>query len=126
MRNNIGPKGAKYLKELLLVNKFLVFVDVSGNVLCDQGIYQISLALKVNQTLQVLSLARNGITNFGIDFLREGLIENEASALKELDISQNAIGHKGLENLQNYLGDKRCDLRKLNVSECDINGKGAL
>ena len=35
MRNNIGPKGAKYLKELLLTNKFLVFVDVSGNVLCD-------------------------------------------------------------------------------------------
>ena len=74
----------------------------------------------------MLNLARNGITNFGIDFLREALIENEASALKELDISQNAIGHKGVENLAGYLGDKRCDLNKLNVSECDINGKGAL
>jgi hypothetical protein len=41
----------------------------------------------------VLNLARNGITNFGIDFLREGLIENEKSALKELDLSQNIIGH---------------------------------
>jgi hypothetical protein len=31
-----------------------------------------------------------------------------------------------VENLSNYLGHPRCDLEKLNVSECDINGKGAL
>jgi Ran GTPase-activating protein (RanGAP) involved in mRNA processing and transport len=75
MRNNIGPKGAKYLKELLITNKFLAFLDVSGNVLCDQGIYQLSLGLKQNDTIQVLNLSRNGITNFGIDFLREAFQE---------------------------------------------------
>ena len=39
------------MKELLLENKFLNFVDLSGNIICDQGVYQISLALRVNTTL---------------------------------------------------------------------------
>ena len=45
LRNSIGPKGAKYLKDLLIENKFLTFLNVTGNVLCDQGIYQLSQGL---------------------------------------------------------------------------------
>jgi Ran GTPase-activating protein (RanGAP) involved in mRNA processing and transport len=61
-RNAIGPRGAKYMKELLIENRFLSFLDISGNILCDQGVYQISLALRVNTTLQKLNLSQNGIT----------------------------------------------------------------
>jgi Ran GTPase-activating protein (RanGAP) involved in mRNA processing and transport len=71
-------------------------------------------------------LARNGITNFGIDFLREALCENPNSALMELDISQNQIGQQGCENLSLYLGHRACDLMKLNISECGIQGRGAM
>ena len=38
-RNAIGAKGAKYLKELLLVNQILSFVDIRGNSICDQGMF---------------------------------------------------------------------------------------
>jgi hypothetical protein len=38
----------------------------------------------------VLGLARNGITNFGIDFLREALCDNSGSAIKE-DNSGSAL-----------------------------------
>ena len=34
-RNAIGPRGAKYMKELLIENRFLSFLDLSGNILCD-------------------------------------------------------------------------------------------
>lgn len=74
----------------------------------------------------MLGLARNGITNFGMDFLREAFCENSNSALKELDLSNNLLGHQGSEKLALYLGHKNCDLQKLNVSECGINGKGAI
>ena len=56
-RNSIGPKGAKYLKEMLIENKFILYLNIMGNGICDQGIYQIALGLKYNTTLENLNIA---------------------------------------------------------------------
>lgn len=56
-RNSIGPKGAKYLKEMLIENKFMSFLNIMGNGICDQGVYQIALGLKQNHTLETLNIA---------------------------------------------------------------------
>ena len=127
MKNVIGAKGAKHLKELLLTDgSMLQFLDVSGNFIGDKGMYQISLGLKKNTRIEVLNLAQNGISSFGIDFMQEALIQNEENNLVELNISNNKFGILGVSYLKRYLTHDNCKLTSLEVSSCGISGKGAL
>jgi len=45
------------LKEMLIENKFMSFLNIMGNGICDQGVYQIALGLKQNHTLETLNIA---------------------------------------------------------------------
>jgi hypothetical protein len=36
------------------------------------------------------------------------------------------IGHTGASKLAQYLSHNNCNLKKLNIAECKISGKGAL
>jgi Ran GTPase-activating protein (RanGAP) involved in mRNA processing and transport len=123
-RNVMGPKASKYLKELLISNQVLTFLDVRYNNLGDQGMFQISQGLRKNRVLMQLSISQNQITSFGIDFLTEALSCNKESALVDLDISANQFGNKGIEYLVHYMKSKDCKLNSLNVSECAIVDKG--
>jgi len=38
-KNKIGPKGAKYLHDLLNTNEFLELLNLQGTLLGDQGAY---------------------------------------------------------------------------------------
>ena len=42
---------------MLIENKFISFLNIMGNSICDQGIYQIALGLKMNHTLESLNIA---------------------------------------------------------------------
>ena len=98
-QNKIGAKGAKYLKELLQVNQVLNFLDLKGNSLCDQGIFQLSQGLKHNTGIMCLNLGQNGMQSFGVEFLKDALISNDKNSLVELDISQNTIEIQGVTYL---------------------------
>ena len=50
-RNQIGAKGAKYLKDLLISNQILTFLGLRANSLGDQGLHQIALGLRENSGL---------------------------------------------------------------------------
>lgn len=56
-KNNIGAKGARHLKDLLKLNQTLTILDLKGNTLCDQGIFQLCQGLRHNVGLMDLNIS---------------------------------------------------------------------
>ena len=115
------------MKEILMKNKFIQYLNLEGNILGDQGIYQLSKGLKFNNTLQDLNLSNNEITAYGVEFLKEVLCLDICSCkLSVLNISINPIGNIGVDSLTAFLKHKNNHLSALNISECHIFGTAAI
>lgn len=125
-KNKIGPKGAKYLHNLLNNNEFLELLDLQGTLLGDQGAYQISKSFRRNCKLVQLNLSNNEITPFGMEFLQEALCEKASmNSLEVLDLSQNPLGNMGVTSFSKFLRHENCKLKSLNILDCKFYGKAA-
>ena len=56
-RNMIGPPGVAPLAEILRFNKFLTFLDVSGNTIANEGLASICTGLEGNESIKVLKVS---------------------------------------------------------------------
>ena len=93
-RCNIGAIGAKALATSLTVNQTLLDLDLcmmllinnkGFNDIKDEGLKELTEALKTNKTLKSLSLMRNGLKDEGWKMISECLEEN--NVLEYLNIS---------------------------------------
>ena len=111
---------------MLVENKILTNLDLRGNMLGDQGIYQVSQGLLANTSVELLNLSCNEMTAFGADFLTQTFLNHQDCPIKYLDISYNPLGNGGITFIANYLEitDKHF-LTKLNVTSCNFTAKGA-
>ena len=76
------------------VNTALQKLDLSYDILSDDGISIISCCLKTNKTVQELNLAGNDFTDKGVKILAEAIQIN--TRLHELNVSENMITKEGV------------------------------
>ena len=97
-------------------NRTLHLLDLSYNHLCDGGTRTISDMLSSNRcaALQKLILSKNGVSNEGAGYLADMLRTNRS--IKELHLSSNEIGNRGVEQLANALAYRNKTLKVLVLS----------
>lgn len=47
-KNKIGYRGVKHLNSFLMISEYLQFLDLRGNLICDQGVFEMCEGLKKN------------------------------------------------------------------------------
>ena len=87
--NLIQDEGANSLSEALRVNTSLTYLQLSQNNICAEGAHSLSEALRVNTSLTSLNLSQNYICAEGAHSLSEALRVN--TSLTYLKLSQNSI-----------------------------------
>ena len=88
---------AKALTTMLQGNKHLEHLDLSHNLLYDEGVYCLCEGLQHNTTLVYLNLSRIGITDKGAERIARACNSNSSLQLN-LDVSYNHIIEKTLED----------------------------
>ena len=90
--------GAKSVATLLSRGSKLVDIDLSGNQIGDDGLFEIARELKKNEYLESLTLQRNRIVgNRRLATLAEAISEHPT--LRNLDLAHNRIGFQGCVHL---------------------------
>jgi len=123
------------LEAVLKNNRFLEFLNISGNSIRSEGVKIILNGLSSNHTLHVLNLSNNEIDSSGMkhmkNYCEKGLIAQ--TKLNDIDLSENPIGNevynkvnvKGIEYLGNIINHSMLStLKKLNLSSCKFDFYG--
>jgi len=99
----LGPELAKYLAYNVLNSPqcTVTYLDLSGNMLGDDGAVLIAEALKTNTSVQYLNLSMNDISS-GAKAILKTVFEQEEGAsfnttLQHLDLSMNRLGFEGFD-----------------------------
>ena len=82
---------------MLQENKHLEHLDLSYNLLRDEGVYCLCEGLQHNTTLVYLNLSSTGITDKGVEWIALACNSNRYLQLN-LDVSYNFITDKTLED----------------------------
>jgi Ran GTPase-activating protein (RanGAP) involved in mRNA processing and transport len=94
----LGP-GKSICKKLR--DRSLIKLDLSWKKVGNTGVQRVCEMLKINTTIQELSLGANDITHAGVEYLGEALKFN--TTLKTLVLDNNKITSAGLEHLSKVL-----------------------
>ena len=104
---DIGLNDIGRIVDAMSKNSHLQNVNLSRNMIDDDGVSTLSLALAENTLLSIthLSLANNRITSIGAEYMLCSL-ENNATIL-DVDLSGNSIDHEVLAELDYALKQRR-------------------
>ena len=115
---NITKEGV--IKPIFEVNA-LQKLDLSSNILSDDGAVTISDGLKSNNTLQELNISHNNITNKGTKRIAEAIQIN--STLQNINISKNHISIEGLVHFMEAVKNN-CTLQVVNITHNNVTRSG--
>ena len=119
-RNRLTASGIKNMEKFLKINLFIENLNICGNSIKDEGFIILSKGLNNNQSLYKLNIANNDIHHKG---LNQGLNLITICKLYYLNISNNPILDEGLKRLTDSLKNFN-NLHKLNVSNCGFEFSG--
>lgn len=113
--NNLTYKSCEQMVDVLSVNHFIIFLDLSDNNIQDKGVSFLHKALSKDAcALQILRIGGNKLTSSCSNDLTSMITENKT--LVELDLSNNRIGEEGLNQLCETLKNEDCKLQKLGLN----------
>ena len=118
---NMTKEGVELIFEIIRTNKALQKLDLSNNILSDNGAVTIGDAIKINNTLVELNISHNNMTSKGTKNITEAIQMN--TTLKKLDISNNILSDDGATAISNCLKCNSC-LLELYISHIGITNKG--
>jgi hypothetical protein len=115
-KNQITSIGASIIANALNNNITLVWLSLSSNHVCDNGVRALAKTLTFhNSSLSTLALHSTGTTDKGAEYLAEMLKINKT--LTELTLSGNEIGNRGIRLLATALTHHNNTLKRLYVSK---------
>lgn len=93
----INDYGASLFKNLLLLNKSLIGINLSNNRIGDEGFKDICKGLEDNNTLIKLAIRKNCISNLGATCLSKTLLVNDT--LENIYLQRNSISNDGCKSI---------------------------
>ena len=100
---NLGLCAAKEISHILSVNKNIVHINLSKNLLKDEGVEEIMRQVKHSYSIIHLDLQQNNITSKGAKKIFKGLISNNSVISLKVgnidNIQKNKIGLKAVPKL---------------------------
>uniref|UniRef100_W5L8Q9 B30.2/SPRY domain-containing protein n=1 Tax=Astyanax mexicanus TaxID=7994 RepID=W5L8Q9_ASTMX len=122
---NLTTKSCEILTSALQSeNSSLKVLDLSDNILQDEGLEKLSAGLKSsNCKIEILRLAGCTLSISSCEILCSSL-KSANTPLKELDLSNNELLDSGVEMLSAGLKSSQCELETLRLSGCLITEKG--
>lgn len=118
----IGCEGAKLIACGLWENRMLVYLDVSGQQIADDGAEALAQAIQHGSGLETLNLSSNKI---GLAASTFADVLKESKYLKELDLSATGLGDGDAVKLANGLGRNEV-LEVLRLERNDLTHEGGL
>ena len=124
--NILKDEGAKYLSEALKNdNCKLTELNISNNEYTAEGAKYLSDALKsIYCKLTKLNISGNELKDKGAKYLSDAL-KNDNCKLTELNISYNKLTAEGAKYLSDALKSDNCKLTKLNIMYNELKDEGA-
>ncbi|CAL8263955.1 unnamed protein product [Arctogadus glacialis] len=122
-RTLYGVVGARNMAAALRENGALRNLDLTANLLHDEGVQAIAGAIGVNQSLTSLHLQWNFIKVGATKALAHALTSN--TSLNLLDLQENCIGDEGMVCLANALKNN-CSLKTLCLQGVSAGRSGAI
>ena len=113
----VTSKSAEKVAKVIECNEILEDLDISHNLLGNDGVCVIGNSLKCNKTLQMLNISKNDISSDGAKKLAEALVDKGNCKLKKLNISENNISGAGIVAIL----DINSTLEELDVSNNNID-----
>ncbi|XP_056099065.1 NACHT, LRR and PYD domains-containing protein 12-like [Rhinichthys klamathensis goyatoka] len=98
---------------------------LNGNKLGDRGVKLLSDGLKAHCKLEILWLWKCGVTDEGCVALASALRSNP-SHLRELNLSDNKLGDRGVKLLSDVLKDPHCKLEILGLNSCGVTDEACV
>ena len=99
----------------------LIDLDLSRNLITDEGLTMLSTSLKANQSLKYLNLKHNRIREEGLKTFAEYLTSN--TTLLEVSLSENALSVQGIKHLSAFL-PRNTTLKLLELVKCTLTDAG--
>ncbi|CAF1170409.1 unnamed protein product [Rotaria sordida] len=121
--NKITDVGTHYLAEVLSVNYTVKALLLSDNNIGDIGLgYLCDAMTDPKESLKLLYINKNGITDHGVRALAEKLKLNKS--LVDLSLNYNHIGDDGVQALCNVLKSDNTTLKRLHLQGNKIQDSG--
>ncbi len=117
------PISYEELKALLYAlnhNRYFLSLRTNGVKLSEKDVLLVGDVLKVNRTLQELSLAHAGVTKEGVAVMATSIRANRYSALNSVNLSGNLLEDRGAVELAAALGSLPQGLVELNLAETGL------
>jgi hypothetical protein len=124
--NNIGPKGAKILANVLQGSNFIC-LHLFGNNIGAEGAKYIAQVLAQCPNLAELILSKNNIGDEGASYIANALVQSvQCPKLAALDLSNNNISDEGAKSFEKVLCNAQCSsLTDLNLDHNNISEEAA-
>ena len=103
----IGPNDTDAIMEALAGNVYLREVDLSSNMIDDDGVSALALALADDKSIERLELANNRITSIGAEYLLCALETN--NTIVHVDLAGNPIEAEVIAELDQVLKQRKLD-----------------
>ena len=121
-RNPLKAQGMYSIGRLLRFNTTIQTLDLLNCGLLDSGVEILFASLNENQTLKHLYLSANGITPFGISYIRD-YFKNGTSRIETLFLGANRIGDEGAKIITDFF-EYENKLERVNLASSRIGAEG--
>ncbi|GAB1603266.1 leucine-rich repeat-containing protein 74B-like isoform X1 [Argonauta hians] len=116
--NMLGPKGVKGICKGLVKNVTLEHFILSYNNIGTKGCLHLKNALTSNVGLKILDISTNNIMSKGVVDLAKGLMSN--TQLEKLYLHGNVFGSEAVDSLINVLNSQNSGLKYLDIRNISI------
>lgn len=118
-RNRLTYEGVFHLETVLKSNRFLEFINLSGNSIKNEGLNIVLRGLNENKHVHTLNISNNEIDSIGVAYFPKLV---SSCKLNSLILNDNPLGNEGITSIAECLNKPAFStLKRLEVSNCKFD-----